>query len=259
MSRCASVALVVPARFVAILCKLIYPEAMDTNAPPVLPTSGPPSPPVEGPPSQRKSRTLLYVFLALFMAAGGGVVLFVGGGALFMLTAKEVPVTVADKEAVLDIADVALWLDGFSPDSSKESLKKTKYLDKSYEIEYVYDDSLNADAPYLVCSTTLEPSFSDARISYSAMKAGFGLGFSGEPGVKRVPRNDLFRWGDKSEFSLLEADGLSFGNFFVGRKGKRVYMITYLECFSTIPWRFAIFWAKNCAHWRDSPLPEFSL
>ena len=54
----------------------------------------------------------------------------------------------------------------------------------------------------------------------------FGLGFSGEPGVKRVPRNDLFRWGDKSEFSLLEADGLSFGNLFVGRKGKRVYMIT---------------------------------
>jgi len=259
MPRCASVALVVPVRFVAILCKLIYPEAMDTNAPPVLPKSGPPSPPVEGPPSPRKSRTLLYVFLALFMAAGGGVVLFVGGGALFMLTAKDVPVTVANKEAVLDIADVALWLDGFSPDSSKESLKKTKYLDKSYEIEYVYDDSLNADAPYLVCSTTLEPSFSDARISYSAMKAGFGLGFSGEPGVKRVPRNDLFRWGDKSEFSLLEADGLSFGNFFVGRKGKRVYMITYLECFSTIPWRFAIFWAKNCAHWRDSPLPEFSL
>ncbi len=55
-------------------------------------------------------------------------VLFVGGGALFMLTAKEVPVSVADKEAVLDIADVALWLDGFSPDSSKESLKKTKSL-----------------------------------------------------------------------------------------------------------------------------------
>ena len=104
MSRCASVPLVVPARFVAILCKLIYPEAMDTNAPPVLPTSGPPYPPVEGPPSQRKSRTLLYVFLALFMAAGGGVVLFVGGGALFMLTAKEVPVTVADKEAVLDLS-----------------------------------------------------------------------------------------------------------------------------------------------------------
>ena len=41
-----------------------------------------------------------------------------------------------------------------------------------------------------------------------------------------MARNDLFRWGDDSEFSLLKANGLSFGNVFVGRKGKRVYMIT---------------------------------
>ena len=77
-----------------------------------------------------------------------------------------------------------------------------------------------------MCSITVEPSISDARISYTAVKAGFSLGFSGEPGVKRVKRNDLFRWGDASEFSLLKASGLSFGNVFVGRKGKRVYMIT---------------------------------
>ncbi len=235
MPRCASVALVVKACFVASLCKLIYPEAMDTDVPPVLPTSGPPSPPVEGSPTQRKSRTLLYVFLGLFLAAGGGVVLFVGGGALFMLTAKEVPVTVADKEVVLGIEDVDLWLDGFSPDSSKESLKKTKCLDKSDDIEYEYDDSLDDDAPYLMCSITVEPSISDARISYTAVKTGLSLGFCGEPGVKRVPRNDLFRWGDKSEFSLLKADGLSFGNLFVGRKGKRVYMITLSGVFFDDP------------------------
>jgi len=98
------------------------------------------------------------------------VVLFVGGGALFMLTAKEVPVTVADKEAVLDIADVALWLDGFSPDSSKESLKKTKYLDKSYAIEYVYDDSLNDEAPYLMCSISVEPTCRGGRMERSTSR-----------------------------------------------------------------------------------------
>ena len=178
------------------------------------------------PPPKQKSRTVLYVILGLFLSFGGVVVLIVGGGAFFLLTAKDVPVTTADREAVLDISDVALWIDDFSPDSSKESLKKTKYIDKSYEIEYEYDDSLNDDAPYLMCSITVEPSISDARISYTAVKAGFSLGFSGEPGVKRVARNDLFRWGDDSEFSLLKASGLSFGNLFVGRKGKRVYMIT---------------------------------
>jgi hypothetical protein len=168
----------------------------------------------------------LYVILGLMLSVGGVVVVFVGGGAFFLLTAKDAPVTVADREAVLGITDIALWIDDFSPDTSKESLKKTKFFDKSYDIEYEYDDLLNNDAPYLLCSITVEPSFSDARISYAAMRAGFGLGFSGEPGVKRVLRNDLFRWGDKSEFSLLEADGLSFGNLFVGRKGSRVFMIT---------------------------------
>ena len=199
---------------------------MDSDAPPVLATPESPPPAGVSPPTKQKSRTALYVILGLFLAVGGVVVLIVGGGAFFLLTAKDIPVTSADREAVLDITDVALWIDDFSPDTSRESLKKTKYLDKSYEIEYEYDDSLNDDAPYLLCSITVEPSISDARISYTAVKAGFSLGFSGEPGVKRVARNDLFRWGDDSEFSLLKASGLSFGNVFVGRKGKRVYMIT---------------------------------
>ncbi|MDP7010244.1 MAG: hypothetical protein QF685_02600 [Verrucomicrobiota bacterium] len=199
---------------------------MDSEAPPVLPTPESLPPSGVSPPPKRKSPTALYVILGLLLSVVGVVVVFVGGGALFLLTAKDAPVTVADRDAVLRISDVALWIDGFSPDPSKEFLKKTRFLDKSYDIEYEYDDSLNNDAPYLLCSITVEPSLSDARISYAAMKTGFGLGFSAEPGVKRSLRNDLFRWGDKSEFSILEADGLSFGNLFVGRKGRRVFMIT---------------------------------
>ena len=226
MPRCASVVPTVKACFVASLCMLIYPAVMNSDAPPILPPSESLPLPGMSPPQKRNSRTALYVILGLLLSVGGVVVVFVGGGAFFLLTAKDAPVTVADREAVLGITDVALWIDDFLPDTSKESLKKTRFLDKSYDIEYEYDDLLNNDAPYLLCSITIEPSLSDARISYAAMKAGFGLGFSGEPGVKRALRNDLFRWGDKSEFSLLEADGRSFGNLFVGRKGKRVYMIT---------------------------------
>ena len=137
---------------------------MDSDAPPVLATP-------ESPPTKRKSRTALYVILGLFLSIGSVVVLIVGGGAFFLLTATDVPGTTADREAVLGITDVALWIDDFSPDTSKESLKKTKYIDKSYDIEYECDDSLN----------------------------------------------DMFRWGDISEFSLLKASGLSFGNVFVGR------------------------------------------
>ena len=166
------------------------------------------------------------MILGLFLSIGSVVVLIVGGGAFFLLTATDVPGTTADRGAVLGITDVALWIDDFSPDTSKESLKKTKYIDKSYDIEFEYADSLNDDAPYLICSITVEPSISDARIAYTAVKAGFSLGFSGAQDVKRVACNVLFRWGDDSEFSLLKASGLSFGNVFVGSKGKRVFMIT---------------------------------
>jgi hypothetical protein len=179
---------------------------MDSDAPPVLPAPESAPPPGMSPPPKRTSRTVLYVILGIFLSIGGVVVLIVGGGAFFLLTAKEVPVTTADREAVLDITDVALWIDDFSPDTSKESLKKTKYIDKSYDIEYECDDPVNDDAPYLMCSITVEPSISDARISYTAVKAGFSLGFSSEPGVKRVERNDLFRWGDNSEFFPPESE-----------------------------------------------------
>ena len=107
---------------------------MDSDAPPVLPASESP-PPGMSSPSKRNSQTFLYVILGLFLSIGSVVVLIVGGGAFFLLTAKDIPVTTADREAVLDITDVALWIDDFSPDTSKESLKKTKYIDKSYDIE----------------------------------------------------------------------------------------------------------------------------
>ena len=47
---------------------------------------------------------------------------------IFYSEAMDMPVTVADREAVLGITDVALWIDDFSPDTSKESLKKTSGL-----------------------------------------------------------------------------------------------------------------------------------
>jgi hypothetical protein len=47
---------------------------------------------------------------------------------------------------------------------------------------------------------------------------------SGE--TKLVTRNDLFSWGDESEFSLWQTEsGDVFGNYFSGRKGKKVVLI----------------------------------
>ena len=125
-----------------------------------------------------------------------------------------------DKEAILQIDELAIWIENFSPDSSKESLKKTKDFDNSYNIEYEYDDSLNENAPYLYYDISAQPTKSDAVIYGSGLKIGASIGY-GYGDAKEIPRNDLFGWGDESKFCLLQTeDGTTFGNSFFARKGK---------------------------------------
>ena len=146
-------------------------------------------------------------------------------GTLLAGCERPASLTQADREAVLQIDDLVLWIEDFSPDASKESLKKTKDFDNSYYVEYEYDDSLNEEALYLSYDVSLQPTKWDASLIYQSQKFGANLGLFGEDS-KQVPRNDLFRWGDESNFSLLQfEDGISFGNLFVARKGKRVVML----------------------------------
>ncbi|GEM_PF-4085420 len=58
---------------------------MNLGMPTVLPTSSPPAP--------RKSRCWLFIVLSLARAALLGFLLIVGAGALFVLTAKEQPLS----------------------------------------------------------------------------------------------------------------------------------------------------------------------
>ena len=126
--------------------------------------------------------------------------------------------TKLDKEAILQIDELALWIENFSPDSSKESLEKTKDFDNSYNIAYEYDDSLTENAPYLYYDISVQPTKSDAVLIYNSLKIGAWIG-SGDH--KEIVRDDLFSWGDESKFYLLQTeDGSTFGNSFFARKGK---------------------------------------
>ena len=192
---------------------------MDLGMPPVLPPSSPPAP--------RKSRTWLFIVLSL----AGAAVLVVGAGALFVLTAKEQPLSAKDKAALLTVEDVAMWMKDFSPNKSLESFSKKKCLDGSYEIEYEFDDPTNEDAPYVMCSIAMEPKASDALISYRAMQAGLNIGFGAEEGVEQAERNDLFQWGDSSKFCLLETEGVPVGVVFSARKETRVFLISISDVY----------------------------
>jgi hypothetical protein len=194
---------------------------MDSELPPVLSSASPPDAPVP-----RKSRTWLVVVLGLAGAALLGILVIVGTGSLFVLTAKELPLSAKDQAALLTIEDVALWSEDFSPDISMESFSKKRYLDGSYEIDYEFDDPADEDSPYVMCSIAVEPKGSDALIAYKAMQAGINIGFAAEGEVELVERNDLFQWGDASKFSLILSGGAPVGMVFSARKDIRVFLIS---------------------------------
>jgi hypothetical protein len=143
--------------------------------------------------------------------------------ALIAGCSESANLTEQDKAAVLQIEDLAVWIEGFIPDPTKGSLVKTKEFDKSYDIDYTYEDQEGDTPLYLYHSVSVQPSSSDAMIVHKAMDFGTWIG-SDETNL--VTRNDLFSWGVESEFCLWQTEsGDTFGNYFTGRKGKRVVMI----------------------------------
>jgi len=143
--------------------------------------------------------------------------------ALISACSESANLTELDRSAVLKAEDLTLWVEGFVPDPTKESLVKTNEFDDSYDIEYTYEDKDGETPLYLYHSVSVQPKASDAVIVHKAMGLGTWIG-SGE--TKLVTRNDLFSWGDESEFSLWQTEsGDVFGNYFSGRKGKKVVLI----------------------------------
>ncbi|MGH9334495.1 MAG: hypothetical protein ACRD21_12175 [Vicinamibacteria bacterium] len=175
-----------------------------------------------------RPRPWLWILLLVPLAIVAGVGVIFSLGALFNLTGKEVELGPGERELVLDISHLTGWMEDYIPNLKGEKVVKRRYVDDSYEIEYVYDLPDDDDAPYLSYSLTFEPSESDASTTYVSLWGGTKIGFyvSGEVEVKVREDNDLLRWGDESRFGVLFADGQPFGNVFVAKKGKRVvYLI----------------------------------
>jgi hypothetical protein len=148
----------------------------------------------------------------------------VGLGALFNMTGTSVALASGERELVVDISHLQGYLENYTPNPAGESLSKTRYIDDSFEIEYVYDLPQDNDAPYLSYTVTFEPSESDANTTYVSLWGGTKVAFYmfGDVKVDVQEKNEIFRWGDQSRFGVLFAGDRPFGNVFVAKKGKKV-------------------------------------
>ncbi len=174
----------------------------------------------------RKSRSTCLVLSVVLLSIVCLVLCVVGSGALYLLTAVTEEVTPADRRLVVTIHDLAEYVEDYVPDPEHETITKQRNLDRSFEIEYEYDAPDDEDVPYLMCSLSVEPTLQDARASYLAMWGGVKLGIHfGADEVEIVERNNVFQWGDHSHFGTLEIENVPYGNVFVARKGKLIFVL----------------------------------
>lgn len=173
--------------------------------------------------SSSKPRAWLWLSLLTPLAAIGTVFLLLGMGLVFNASGQTEPLQTEERALLLDIDYLVLWMDGYVPDVAGESVSKRRFLDDSYEIDYVYDLAGDDDAPYLAYTITFEGSESDATTTYLSSWGGTEVGFFvGDGDVDVKESNELFHWGDASKFAILTTQGRPFGNVFVARRGTTV-------------------------------------
>ena len=164
---------------------------------------------------------ILPLVLYTFVVGVGVALAFVGmlGGEL---TGTEEEVTAAERDLLLDAYSMAVWLPGFVPNAENESLTKTRYSDGSVYIDYEYYDDFIADAPTLGYSLVLEVSTVDAALAYTRYWQDMEISLTPEEGCTIVERPEVFSWGDRSRFAVVEQDGAGFANLFVGQKDLKI-------------------------------------
>ena len=174
--------------------------------------------PLEG--IMKKSLKTLAIISGIVVCIVVGVV---GLGALYLLTATDVPVTDADKRLIVRAVDLAPYFEGYSPDENFESFEKLRYIDQSEELNYDYDSTKEGE-PCIAATVTYERNKSDANTTYamswSAQRLGIGLA-DGGIGIKE--NNSFFSAGDRSRFAEITYGGNTVGHLLVVQKGKSVY------------------------------------
>jgi hypothetical protein len=186
-----------------------------------MPVETPFPDPVAEPPRRRRTPVWAMVLIAaaaLFVPVAG-LAIVVGAGALYVMTAEQVPATPADHAAILSAQDFcAAWEVDVQPELG--ALSKIRYADGTQGLEYEYED----DAFYLYSSIDVEHNERDARGTYAGLTLFSGIGIAvGEDDSTRFERDDgLFRWGEQSQFYRCVVDGETRGYLYAGRQGTHV-------------------------------------
>ncbi|MBN2716091.1 MAG: hypothetical protein JXX14_09570 [Deltaproteobacteria bacterium] len=135
---------------------------------------------------------------------------------------KTLPLTETDYRVLTTARDLAPWLDGFTPQKKNESASKVRYLDRSVDLEYTYED----DEIYLCTMVSRETNAANALMTFNAQWAGSKLSINLNEDCHLSETGGGFSFGDSSHFATLVCNGEPGGIVFSTRVNNNVYMLT---------------------------------
>ena len=139
---------------------------------------------------------------------------------------NNLPVAAADKEIVLRAGDLVPYGYGLEKTEQYEKFTHIRYIDGSHELTYEYEtpESEKENALYVNVSVSVEKTTADAWSSKGTEEVAMTLGLKAN-GVEKREIKDFYKYGDTSNFFVLEMHGKPIGNMFTVREGKRVYVL----------------------------------
>ena len=179
------------------------------------------------PQKKRSAGTIVLLVLGVgFLGIVGLIVLIAGAGALYVWSSKTEELTDGDRQLVVTADKLADHGFQFEFDPAGEKIEKTRYVDKTAEIEYEYEHPDENTPLYINCSVHQESDAKEARTLYATLQVSVlaGMRLAGG-GVEQTERNDLLKWGDDSRCGLLVNQGFNVGNYFFARKGNKIYCL----------------------------------
>ncbi len=84
--------------------------------------------------------------------------LVIGIGTLYIVTSQSEQMTEQERALMVDGDAVAEWLEDWTVDPNKETVVKSTYFDRSFELEYEYHAPDDGNAPYITYTITKEKS-----------------------------------------------------------------------------------------------------
>jgi hypothetical protein len=146
-------------------------------------------------------------------------------GALLALAtcATTEPMQPADESLLVTLASLSQFgLELPAGYEEHQAFRREGTTGGTVTIEYEFA-APDGGPPVVYASVELHPSQRDACLSYSAGNVGIRLS-----ALELSERNDLFAYGDKSRFALIESDGEPVGNVFAMCRSRTAMLVLFV-------------------------------